>query len=408
MTTTEGGVVQMELTFLGTGSALPSATRNHTCIALRLDGVFWLFDVGEGSQHQLMKSNNIRIGKIEKIFVTHLHGDHVFGLPGLMCTMTNAVGGGGGKESEAPEADEKLASSTSSSTSKLPPIQIYGPAGTRKYIRNSLKSSYSRLGLDYQVHELLMINDEQTIDDDANNRHPNELLGSDLLLDEATHTWRVFEDERCTVVASPLTHTVPSIGFVVTERPAPGKLNIDLAKPILEKHKDAIARELKIKNPMSLLAKVKAGNTIALPDGTVIISPSDVVGAPRPGRKVVVLGDTSDNSLIQPHCVDADVVVHEATNACLKSDAARTTEEEVEKTTRDHGHSTPQMAGAFAKSCNAKGLILTHFSQRYKGDSEEASLSVMREIRDLAIREFGCDNVVTAYDFYVHDIKRKQ
>ena len=398
----------MELTFLGTGSALPSATRNHTCIALRMDAAVWLFDVGEGSQHQLMKSTNIRIGKIEKIFLTHLHGDHVFGLPGLLCTMTNAVGAGNNNSDEKIEAvsTEDGSESVSASSSKRPPLQIYGPAGTRKYVRNSLKSSYSRLGLDYQVHELLMSVDEATTtsNEDA---HPNELQGTDLLIDTPTNSWRVFEDERCSVIASPLTHTVPSIGFVVTERPAPGKLNIDLAKPILDRNKDVIATQLKIKNPMSLLAKVKAGNTIALPDGTVILSPSDVVGPPRPGRKVVVLGDTSDNELIAPYCSDADIIVHEATNAKLSSDL-KSTEEEVERTTKDHGHSTPQMAGAFAKRCAAKSLILTHFSQRYKGDNDEASLSVMREIRALAVREFGCDNVVTAFDFYIHDVPRRK
>jgi len=403
----EGGVVQLELTFLGTGSALPSATRNHTCIALRLDAAVWLFDVGEGSQHQLMKSANIRIGKIEKIFLTHLHGDHVFGLPGLLCTMTNAVGGGNNREEEsAAVSEEGSESATTTTSSKRPPLQIYGPSGTRKYVRNSLKSSYSRLGLDYLVHELLLNSDEATKTEEGE-AHPNELQGTDLIIDTTTNSWSVFEDERCSVIASPLTHTVPSIGFVVTERPAAGKLNIDLAKPILERHKDVIASQLKIKNPMSLLAKVKAGNTVSLPDGTVILSPSDVVGPPRPGRKVVVLGDTSDNELIVPFCSDADVIVHEATNAKLSSDL-RTTEEEVEKTTKDHGHSTPQMAGSFAKRCGAKSLVLTHFSQRYKGDKDEASLSVMREIRDLAVREFGCDNVTTAYDFYVHDVPRRK
>jgi hypothetical protein len=63
----------LNITFLGTGSAQPSSTRNHSSLALRLGGDVWLFDCGEATYHQLQKSN-VKMGKIEKIFITHTHG----------------------------------------------------------------------------------------------------------------------------------------------------------------------------------------------------------------------------------------------------------------------------------------------------------------------------------------------
>ena len=98
----------MNITFLGTASAQPSSTRNHSSLALRIGGDVWLIDCGEATQHQIQRSN-VRMGKIKKIFITHTHGmmsivsyarmllktvgDHIFGLVPLLASRTNGAGG---------------------------------------------------------------------------------------------------------------------------------------------------------------------------------------------------------------------------------------------------------------------------------------------------------------------------
>ena len=79
----------MEVTFLGTSSGSPSFTRNVSSYALRLTDEIWLFDCGEATQHQLMRSH-LKYSKITRIFITHMHGDHIFGLPGLICALSGA------------------------------------------------------------------------------------------------------------------------------------------------------------------------------------------------------------------------------------------------------------------------------------------------------------------------------
>src|SRR6202035_2144197 len=104
-----GTLSSLNITFLGTASAQPSSTRNHSALALRLSGDVWLFDCGEATQHQIQRSG-VKMGKIEKIFITHTHGiwlftsflyishislkgDHIFGLLPLMAGRLNGAGG---------------------------------------------------------------------------------------------------------------------------------------------------------------------------------------------------------------------------------------------------------------------------------------------------------------------------
>lgn len=122
----------MEIHFLGTGAAHPSPTRGASSLVVRLpSGSCWMFDCGEGTQTQLMKSN-IRPGKLDKIFITHLHGDHVFGLPGLLCTISLNC------------------------SEERPAIHVYGPAGLGQYLTTTLTLSGSELNFPCVIHELCL------------------------------------------------------------------------------------------------------------------------------------------------------------------------------------------------------------------------------------------------------------
>lgn len=273
-----------------------------------------------------------------------------------------------------------------------PVLEIYGPLGTRAYIRNGLAYTHTLLGGSYVVHELRSPSDPQTGDftslsplaaESPHGRNIPQVGGS----------WTdFFKDDVVSVSAAPILHSVPCIGYVVTEAPVPGK--IDPSKYI---------PELKRTNtPISVMRRLQQGENVELADGTILQGPPR-----RKGRKVVILGDTYDPSPISSLAQDADLLVHEATNAHLPGIDPNTkntdTYELVEIRTKARGHSTPEMAGLFAKRINAKRLILNHFSARYPGDDSAECGIILQAIAKLASSQYGRE-IICAKDFMSLDI----
>ena len=167
----------MELQFLGTGAGVPAKMRNVSSIALKLldeRNEIWLFDCGEATQQQILNTT-IRPGKIKKIFITHLHGDHIFGLPGLL-TSRSFQGG----------EDE---------------LTVYGPKGIKRFIDASISVSYSKLSYPLKVIEF----EEDGI---------------------------LFSDQQFKVEAMKLEHGIPSYGFRITEADQIGELKADELKAL--------------------------------------------------------------------------------------------------------------------------------------------------------------------------------
>ncbi|MCL6452252.1 MAG: ribonuclease Z [Alicyclobacillus sp.] len=159
----------MELYFLGTGAGLPSKQRNVTSVAVNLlqeRGSWWLFDCGEGTQHQILHAP-VKLHRVDHIFITHLHGDHVFGLPGVLSSRSFQSGTG--------------------------PLTVHGPVGIRALIETALGVSGTHL------------------------TYP-------LKIDELSGPGRVFADDEWTVDADLLDHGVPCFGYRIAERPRLGPL----------------------------------------------------------------------------------------------------------------------------------------------------------------------------------------
>lgn len=117
----------IKVTFLGTGGSWPSPGRGMPAVAVQVDEIVNLFDCGEGTQKQIMKSN-LSFMKIRNVFITHFHGDHFLGLIGLIQSMSF-----NGRED---------------------PLDIYGPFGAIQILSNALSVGYYTLTFRVRVHEL--------------------------------------------------------------------------------------------------------------------------------------------------------------------------------------------------------------------------------------------------------------
>lgn len=161
---------------------------------------------------------------------------------------------------------------------------------------------------------------------------------------------------------------VPSIGYVFTEPPRPEPLTEEgHIEPITRNHAALVS--VGYRNPRALLGKLlSTREPIQLPDGTTMYPPPLSIA----GRKIVILGDTSDSNGMMGLAEDASALVHEATNAYTPGNGERARSEDMNEAEKRHvkekaisrGHSTADMAGEFARRIRARRLFLNHFSAK--------------------------------------------
>ena len=155
---TNGPDTEMSVCFLGTGAGSPASSRSTSGTLLKLSGTNYLFDAGEGIQRQLQFARG-RSGlqKIDKIFITHMHGDHIFGLPGLLLSLQTSYmhqksqsNTGGSKKKGRNDKH-----SNDDDSEEQANVKIYGPPGLFNYIASSISLSCTKLHLlNVEVYEL--------------------------------------------------------------------------------------------------------------------------------------------------------------------------------------------------------------------------------------------------------------
>jgi ribonuclease Z len=303
----------MHVTFLGTSGAVPTTERNPSAVMVRREGERFLFDAGEGTQRQMM-----RYGTgfdVEHVLLTHLHGDHVLGLPGLVQTWDF--------------------------NGRTTPLAVHAPAGTRERVEGLVAATGDRPSYPVRVHQV---------------------TPGDTVVDR----------EEYEVRAVGVDHRTDAVGYALVEAERKGRFDRQKAES-----------ELGIP-PGPKYSRIHEGEAVEH-DGR-LVQPEEVVGPPRPGRRVVYTGDTRPCGSVVAAAEDADLLIHDSMFADDRRDRARET-----------AHSTAREAAEVATEAGARRLALTHISSRYAGDA-------WRQLRDEARDAFGGERAFVAEDGTVAEV----
>jgi len=289
--------MDLSLFFAGTAGSVPTARRGLPALLLRRGADRILFDCGEGTQRQLLRS--VGLMDLTDVFITHFHADHWLGLPGMLKTFDL-------------RAREK-------------PLTIYGPPGLAKLLQG-MRHVWGGVGYHVEIVE----------------------LGDDE---------RVERDEYV-IEPFPVEHRGAAYGYAMVEDDRPGRFDAALAERL------GVA-------PGPDFGRLQRGEPVGG------VRPEQVIGEDRPGRKLVISGDTAPSEVLLEVAYRADLLVHEATFTREEAERARETQ-----------HSTAEQAAKAALEADVRMLALVHLSTRYGG----------REIREEAHAIFAGTVVPRDFD----------
>ncbi|SDA91439.1 ribonuclease Z [Algoriphagus alkaliphilus] len=276
-------IPEFEVTILGNTSSIPVHGRNHTAQVIRFGQECLLLDCGEGTQIQMRKFK-VKSSKISHIFISHLHGDHYLGLMGILSSYNLS------KRTKA--------------------LTIFGPKGLDEIITIQFRWSNTRLS--YPLHFVETNSD-----------------GLNLLLDHP----------RFTVHSFPLTHRLPTTGFLIREKE--GLRNL-LKEKLQEK-----------KIPLAAIQNLRTGKDFLDEKGN-LYSLKDYTHPLPPLRSYAFCSDTCFEPKLANYIDSPTLLYHESTFMELDAERAKVT-----------FHSTAKQAAEIANLLKAKTLLLGHFSSRY-------------------------------------------
>jgi len=276
--------MKAEIVFLGTGGVIPTTIRNHVSVLLTYKNENILVDCGEGTQRQFKKAK-INPCKLTRILITHWHGDHILGLPGLFQTLVL--------------------------NNYKRTLYVYGPKGTKKFIKELVKIFVPVLKFKLVVKEV---------------------------------RGKFLETKDFEISTLPLQHGAPCNGYLFKEK---DKIRINKQK----------LRKLKIENK-SKIGKLAEGKNIRIKGK--IIKAKDLTYKQK-GKKISFILDTKICNNVNKLAKDSDLAIIESTYSKDESELAYR-----------YKHLTAEQAAKTAKKAKAKQLILTHISQRY--DNKESLL----------------------------------
>jgi len=274
----------MKVTFLGTSGAIPTTERNPSGLLVSREGDRLLFDCAEGTQRQMM-----RYGTgfdVEHVFLTHLHGDHVLGLPGLAQTLDF--------------------------NDRASPLAIHAPAGTRSRVETLLSPTGQRPSYPVRI---------------------SQVEPGDVVLDADGYRVEAFAVD----------HRTDAVGYALIEADRKGRFDREKAEA-----------ELGLP-PGPKYSRLHDGEPVEH-DGRTI-RPEQVVGPPRPGRRIVYTGDTRPTDTAVEAAENADLLIHDASFTDEHADRAQRTK-----------HSTAREAAEVAAEAGARRLAMIHISSRYTAD----------------------------------------
>ena len=269
----------MQILFLGTSSMVPTKERNQSGVLISYKNEGILVDCGEGTQRQL-KVAGVKLTKITKILISHWHGDHVLGLPGLIQSMSAGCYG--------------------------KTLKIYGPAGTKRFMK--------------KMFEVFAFDNRMNIE-------IGEIKGG-----------KFFENNDFVLKAKVLKHNVTTLGYSLIEK---------------DKRKIDMKYVRKIGLPVGpLLGKLQKGKRVIWKGKKVnMLKATKIVK----GKKLTIINDTLPCKNADALSKGSDLIICEATYSS-----------DLEHKSRKYMHMTAAQAAKLAKKSNSKGLVLTHFSARYK------------------------------------------